>query len=145
MLRLKEGWPRCDKTGWLSKQAHDSDEWKRVWVVLKGCLLLLFEDATVRGRLYGDKLSASQLQGFPPGNLYGIHIFGALYHGSYCDHVTAVVQEVRPLEVMNVQHASISEMSLQDPWRAEFSRHSKGLLIKVCTSCSMLLSVQGAQ
>ena len=48
MLRLKEGWPRCDKTGWLSKQAHDSDEWKRVWVVLKGCLLLLFEDATVR-------------------------------------------------------------------------------------------------
>ena len=31
-----------------------------------------------------------------------------------------------------MQNASISEMSLQDPWRAEFTRHSKGLLVKVC-------------
>ena len=45
------------------------------------------------------------------------------------------VQEVRPLEVMNVQQASVSELSLQDAWRAESSWHSKGLLIKVGNWC----------
>lgn len=48
--------------------------------------------------------------------------------------VSYAPQEVRPLEVMNVQQASISELTLQDAWRAEFSRHSKGLLMKVWQS-----------
>ena len=48
--------------------------------------------------------------------------------------VSYALQEVRPLEVMNVQQASISELTLQDAWSAEFSRHSKGLLMKVWQS-----------
>ena len=132
MLRLKEGWPRCDKTGWLSKQAYDSDEWKRVWVVLKGCLLLLFEDATVRWSAKAGQLLVPFGLLLPSQTLPRIDILLATP-----DDLTVLygVQEVRPLEVVNVLQASVSELSLQDAWRAEFSRHSKGLLIKVGNWC----------
>ena len=158
MLRLEKSWPqiRTDRTGWLSvKQAQG---WSRTWIVLKGSLLLLFEDATVCCALrvalaclschhVATGLAGQRSEG-------PAHTLGQAQHTYHCRRLpgcvsrpvlacpskhagntpsdTPLLQEVRPLEVMNVASAPLTEINLQqDPSRASTALHSKGLIVQV--------------
>lgn len=40
-------WARCDKHGWLWKRTGRQGPWSRCWVVIKGSLLIVFQDEKV--------------------------------------------------------------------------------------------------